>query len=90
MMDARYEKLAAVLVKHSTALKPGEKVLIETSDVPDAMVVALIRAVRLAKALPFVQLVHGPVARELARSAVREQINVAAEVELVRMKKMDA
>ena len=90
MMDARYDKLAAVLVKHSTALKPGEKVLIEAADVPDGMVIALIRAVRQAKALPFVQLVHGPVARELARGAVEDQIAVGAEVELMRMKKMDA
>ncbi|MFM8457559.1 MAG: aminopeptidase, partial [Chthoniobacterales bacterium] len=87
-MDSRYEKLADVLVKHSTALKPGEKVLIEVSDVPDAMVIALVRAARKAKALPFVQLQHGRVAREMAIGAVKEQIAVAAEIEMARMKKM--
>ncbi|MFM8656789.1 MAG: aminopeptidase [Chthoniobacterales bacterium] len=89
-MDSRYEKLADVLVKHSTALKPGEKVLIEVSDVPDAMVIALVRAARKAKAVPFVQLQHGRVAREMAIGAVKEQIAVAAEIEMARMKKMDA
>ena len=89
-MDSRYEKLADVLVNHSTALKAGEKVLIEVSDVPDAMVIALVRAARRAKALPFVQLQRGRVAREIAIGAVKEQIAVSAEVEMARMKKMDA
>ncbi len=89
-MDPRYDKLADVLVKHSTALQPGEKVLIEVSDVPDAMVVALIRAARRAKALPFVQLQHGRILRELALGAVKDQLAVTSEVEMARMKKMDA
>ncbi|MBJ7258717.1 MAG: aminopeptidase [Chthoniobacterales bacterium] len=89
-MDPRHDMLADVLVQHSTALRAGEKVLIEASDVPEAMVVALIRAVRRAKALPFVQLQHGRVAREMAAGAVKEQIAVSAEIEMVRMKKMDA
>ena len=89
-MDPRYNKLADVLVKHSTALKPGEKVLIEVSDVPDAMVIALVRAARRAKALPFVQLQRGRVSREMAIGAVKEQIAAAAEIEMARMKKMDA
>ena len=89
-MDSRYEKLADVLVNHSTALKAGEKVLIEVSDVPDSMVIALVRAARRAKALPFVQLQRGRVAREIAIGAVKEQIAVSAEIEMARMKKMDA
>lgn len=90
MIDTRYDELAGVLVKHSTALKPGDKVLIEVSDVPDGMVVALIRAVRKAKALPYAQLHHSRVAREMALGATQDQIAVAADVELARMKKMDA
>ncbi|MEY3479775.1 MAG: hypothetical protein RIQ71_550 [Verrucomicrobiota bacterium] len=89
-MDARYEKLADVLVNHSTALKPGEKVLIEVSDVPDAIVLALIRAARRAGAFPFVQLQHGRVAREMAIGAVKDQVAFIAEFEMARMKKMDA
>ena len=42
----RFDKLSKVLVEYSIRLKPGENVLIEAFDIPDAMVVALIRAVR--------------------------------------------
>lgn len=90
MSDPRYDKLAEVLTKQAVALQPGERVLIEVSDIPDAMVVALIRAVRKAKALPFTQIQHSRVARETAMGATSEQIALAAEVELARMKKMDA
>lgn len=90
MSDPRYEKLAEVLTRHSTCLQPGDRVLIEVSDVPDAMVVALIRAVRKAKALPFTQLQHSRVSREMAAGATPDQIGLAADVELARMKKMDA
>jgi aminopeptidase len=90
MTDARYDQLAGVLTRHSTALQPGDKVLVEVSDVPDGMVIALVRAIRKAKALPFVQLQHGRVAREMALHATQDQVSVAAEVEMARMKKMDA
>ncbi len=90
MTDARYDQLAAVLTKHSTALQPGDKVLVDVSDVPEDMVIALIRAIRKAKALPFVQLQRGRVAREMALHASKDQMSVAAEIEMARMKKMDA
>ncbi len=90
MSDPRYGRLADVLVKHSTALKPGDKVLVEVSDIPDGMTVALVRSIRAVGALPFVQLLHGRVAREMAMGAVPEQVAAAAEIELARMKKMDA
>jgi aminopeptidase len=90
MSDPRYDKLAEVLTRHSTALKPGDRVLIEVSDIPDAMVVALVRAVRKAKALPFTQIQHSRVSREMAIGATPEQIGLAADFELARMKKMDA
>lgn len=90
MHDPRYDKLADVLVKHSTAIEPGDKVLVEVSDVPDGMVIALIRAVRRSGGIPFAQMQHSRVAREMARDATKEQVALAAEVELSRMKKMDA
>jgi aminopeptidase len=90
MQDARHDKLAAVLTRHSTALKPGEKVLIDAYDVPDDFVIALVRAVRAAKATPFVQLHHARVSRELALAATEEQFSLASALELARMKKMDA
>jgi aminopeptidase len=90
MQDARFDKLASLLVDYSTNLQPDEKVLIECFDAPDEIVVALIRAARKAKAVPFVQLQHARVTRELALEIDERQLNLTAAHELARMKKMDA
>jgi len=90
MHDARFDKLAALLVNYSTNLKRDEKVLIETFDAPDEMTIALIRAVRKAKAVPFVQIQRAQVSRELALEIDERQLNLTATHELARMKKMDA
>jgi aminopeptidase len=90
MQDARFDKLASLLVDYSTALKRNEKVLIEAFDAPDAMVIALIRAARKAKAIPFVQLQRARVTRELALEIDGRALDLTAAHELARMKKMDA
>ncbi|MEP6685325.1 MAG: aminopeptidase [Verrucomicrobiota bacterium] len=90
MHDARFDKLAKLLVEYSTTLKRGETVLIENFDVPDQMTIALVRAARAVGALPFVQLQHAPVSRELALHGTERQLNLTAIHELARMKKMDA
>ena len=90
MHDVRFDKLAALLVNYSTNLKRDEKVLIETFDAPDEMTIALIRAVRKAKAVPFVQIQRAQVGRELALEIDERQLNLTAAHELARMKKMDA
>jgi aminopeptidase len=89
-MDPRFEQLAKVLVQHSTRLQPGERVLIDAFDIPEAMVLCLIRRVRAAKAIPFVQIHNARIARELAVGLSEEQIKITSSVELSRMKKMDA
>ncbi len=90
MQDPRLEKLADVLVGYSTELKRNEKVLIESFDVPDEMTIALVRAARKRGAIPFVQLHHAPVSREMAREAVDPQLNLLARHELARMRQMNA
>jgi len=90
MQDARFDKLASLLVDYSTALKRNEKVLIEAFDAPDTMVIALIRAARKAKAIPFVQLQRARVTRELALEIDGRALDLTAAHELARMKKMDA
>ncbi|MFM2222403.1 MAG: hypothetical protein RLZZ78_660, partial [Armatimonadota bacterium] len=52
MSDSRYVKLAHLLVSHSTELVKGERVLIHTTDVPDAFVSELINTVREVGAFP--------------------------------------
>lgn len=90
MHDPRFAKLAKLLVEYSTRLKRNETALIEAFDVPDEMTIALIRTVRAAGALPFVQLQHGRIGRELALTATERQLNLTAIHELARMKRMDA
>src|SRR5207237_3106359 len=88
MHDARFDKLAKLLVEYSTRLKRNENVLIEAFDVPDEMTIALICAARKAGAVPFVQVQRGRIGRELALEASDRQLTLAARHELTRMKKM--
>jgi len=88
--DVRFNQLAKVLTSHSTKLTPGDKVLIDCFDIPDAFAVILVRAVRAAGATPFVQIHSSRISRELALGATADQLDVQAIVELGRMKKMDA
>ena len=90
MQDARFDKLAKLLVEYSTRLKRNENVLIEAFDVPDEMTIALIRAARKVGAIPFVQIQRAQVNREIALKVSDRQLNLAAQHELARMKKMDA
>lgn len=90
MLDPRMDKLADVLIGYSTALKPGEKILIEAIDVPPEMVCALIRAARAAGADPLVTLKSNVVQRALLLSSSETQMNLIADVEAMRMERVDA
>ena len=90
MHDARFDQLAKLLVEYSIRLKRNEKVLIESFDVPDEMTIALLRAVRKAGGMAFVQIQRVQVNRALALDATERQLNLASAHELARMKKMDA
>ena len=90
IIDPRYQTLAEGLASYSMALKKGERALIDAFDVPDEVVVALIRAVRRLGAKPFVNLNRARISRELALEADEAQVAPLAQVELARMVKMDA
>ena len=90
MHDPRLDRLAKLLVEYSIRLKRDERVLIEAFDVPDEMTIALVRAIRDARAIPFVQIQRARVSRELALETTERQLNLLAGHELARMKKMDA
>jgi aminopeptidase len=90
MHDPRFDKLAKLLVGYSIRLKRNETVLVEAFDVPVEMTVALIRAIQKAGALPFVQVHRARVNRALALTASDRQLNLIANHELARMKKIDA
>ena len=90
MTDPRYKKLASLLIGYSTALKKGDRILLDMIDVPDEFTVELIRAVRAAKAVPIVEVRHTRVNRELLRGSDKIHASLICDLELHRMKKMDA
>src|SRR3954463_9955137 len=90
IIDPRFTQLAEGLTGFSTALKKGERVLIDAFDVPDAMVIALVRAARAHGAHPYVQIHRARITRELTLGAAEDQYAPHAEIELARMQKMDA
>lgn len=90
MHDPRIDKLAKQLVRYSTKIKRGEKVLIDLYDVPDSIGLALIREIRAAKGVPFVNINHSRLSRELAIGATEEQVSISAKHSLAQMKSMDA
>ena len=90
MPDLRFDLLSRVLVSHSTKLKAGERVLIDVADTPEELVIALIRAARAAKAEPFVLLQNNRITRELALGITGTQAATMAEIDLARLKKMQA
>jgi aminopeptidase len=90
MHDARFDKLAKLLIEYSVRLKRNETILIEAFDIPDEMTIALIRAVQNTGGVPFVQTHHAQVQRALALEISDRQLSLGANHQLARMKKMNA
>ncbi len=67
MPDPRFAALARTIVRHSLQLQPGERFLIEATDIPPEMVIALIREARSAGAVPLLNLKQNLVLREFYR-----------------------
>jgi aminopeptidase len=90
MVDPRCRKLARLLVEYSTALKKGDRVLLDMIDVPDEFTIELVRAAREAGAIPIVEVRHTRVTRELLRQTNESHASLVRDLELARMKKMQA
>ena len=90
MTDPRYTRLAKLLVEYSTELKKGDRILLDMIDVPDEFTVELIRAARAAGATPFVETRHTRVGREMLRGIDEKHAETVRDLELFRMKKMQA
>ncbi len=90
MTDPRYPKLASLLVEYSTQLKKGDRVLLDMIEVPDEFTIELIRAVRARGAEPVVELRRGRVNRELLRGTNERHAALTRDLELARMKRMQA
>jgi len=90
MTDLRYTKLSALLVDYSTELKRGDRVLLDMIDVPDEFTIELMRAVRKAGAIPIVEVRHTRVSREIIRDTNEPHARLVRDLELARMKKVQA
>jgi len=90
MTDLRYKKLANLLVTYSTALKKGDRVMLDLIDVPDEFGIELIRAARAAGAIPVVEARHTRLTREVLRGLNEEHATLWRDLDLFRMKKMQA
>ena len=89
-MKPNYLKLAEGLTEFSTDLQKGERVLIDAFDIPEEMVIALVRATRERGAVPFVNIQCGRINRELVNHLDAGQFEKQSEWELERMQQMDA
>ena len=90
MKDPRFEKLAQVILGHSTKLQKGEKILIEAIDVPAEMVIALLRGAEKIGAIPFVTIKQNLILREMYSLASEESMKSIGRWEATRMSEMDA
>jgi len=90
MTDPRYKKLATLLVNYSTELKKGDRVLLDMIDVPDEFTIELMRAARKAGAIPIVEVRHTRVSREVIRETNDRHATLVRDLELSRMKKVQA
>ncbi len=90
MLDSRIEKLAKGLINYSVELKKGEKCLIETFDIDNALTKALVKEVYNAGGYPFVWIRDNQVNR-LIQSGLDENLcNMMADFDSYLMKEMDA
>ena len=90
MLDPRIQTLANQLVNFSTEIAKGDRVLVDLYDVPDSIGIALLRAVRAAGGVPFMQVNRARLSRELLRQATDEQAATQGGLELNRITKMQA
>ncbi|CAM3855751.1 aminopeptidase [Alkalicoccus chagannorensis] len=90
MRDARLNTLARNLIRYSTDLQPGEKLLIENFGVQKELVKALVEQAYEAGGLPFVSLKEHDINRSLLQGATEAQQDWTAHFEAEVMKNMDA
>ena len=86
MTDPRYTKLARLLIDYSTALKKGERILLDMIDVPDEFSIELIRAARRVGAVPVVEARHTRLIREQLRGTDSDHATLLRDIELARIR----
>ncbi|RXT13491.1 aminopeptidase [Ammoniphilus sp. CFH 90114] len=90
MKDPRLSQLAKNLIQYSTQIQPGEKVLIEMRGEATDLLRLVVKEVYAAGGFPYVQITNPQVVREIMLGASDEQLTLQADLEIYRMKQMDA
>ena len=94
MQDPRFQQLAHILIHHSTQLASGEKVLIEGTCIPTAMLEALMQEAMAVGAIPIVSVKDPQLERRFlldgTPAQVEARLRAKADIELYRMQQMDA
>ena len=90
MTDPRYKKLAELLVRYSTALKKGEKILVDAIDIPDEFVIELMRVIRRVGGIPLVDIRRSRITREVLRETHERHARLVHDIEMFRMRKVQA
>lgn len=88
MKDPRFEQMAQVLVHHSTRVQPGDRVLVEATDVPEEFLCVLIEQITQAGGIPLVETRQSKVMRALHLHATEEQLQLIGEIEKYRMERV--
>jgi len=88
-IDSRLSKLAKNLVNYSCAVKSGDKVLIEASDVDYQFVVALVREIYATGGKPFTELSSNRIKKSVLENISAELADDMARYASTRMKEMN-
>ncbi|EFM12921.1 peptidase M29 aminopeptidase II [Paenibacillus curdlanolyticus YK9] len=88
MYDSRLKQLAENLVQYSVDVQPGENILIDYTGSERELVKQLVEEVAKRGGRPFVETSDRGVLRALLRNASKEQLEIWAELDLARMKRM--
>jgi aminopeptidase len=91
MSDPRWDRLADILLNHSTKLKAGETVLVECFDLEDDTLPRLLaRKAAFRGAHILIETKQARIVRELVRNATETQMKIWGAVELLRMQSVQA
>lgn len=90
VIDPRLTQLAGSLINYSVAVKPGDKILIETTGLVPEFTQALIRETYKSGGVPFLALADPSLWRELLKNAQVDQVEAMGRWDRARMKEMDA
>ena len=90
MRDPRSQRLAQLIVHHSTELKAGEAAMIEAFDLADGLVLDLIEEIQKVGAIPVVHLRSNAAIRAQLMHATEASMKLQGELELAQMKQVQA